>query len=81
MRAVALTLLLVQVAKNLLDPVLVRDRFVEPELELRNPTESQAAADLPAEKWRRPLQRPRGFLPGLSVAERGVEHAGHLQVG
>src|SRR5262245_54435951 len=70
----ALRIFFVDVAQDLLDPVLVRDRFVEPELELGDPTQLQPRADLAAEKAGRSLERARCFLARSGVAEAGVEH-------
>src|SRR4030095_6270193 len=65
----ALGLFLVQVAQDLLDAVLVTDRFVESELDLGHAAQAQPCTDLPAEKRRRALQRLLGFAARLGVAE------------
>src|SRR5689334_9564801 len=76
-----LCVLLVNVAKDLLDAVLIRDRFVEPELQLRHAAQvGQSRADLPPEEAGRARQRPRRFLARLLIAKAGVENAGQLQI-
>src|SRR5258705_8562565 len=72
---------LVDVAKDLFDAVLVRDRLVEPELDLGDAAELQPRAELAPEEAGRALQRAGRLLAGLLIAERGVEDARDLQVG
>src|SRR5258705_2510446 len=76
----ALRVLLVDVAEDLFDAVLVGDRLVEPELDLRHAPELQPRADLAPEEAGRPLQRARRLGARLLVAEAGVEDARHLEV-
>jgi hypothetical protein len=76
----ALRIFFVDVAKNLLNPVLVRDRFVEPELELGDAPQVQTRADLAAEEAGRACERARRLLARIGVAEACVEHAGQLQI-
>src|SRR5262245_2288427 len=71
----------VQVANDLLDPILVLDGVVESELEFGHAAQAEASADLPAHVRRRPVERLRRFLARLLVAKRGVEDAGELKVG
>jgi hypothetical protein len=78
--AYALRLFLVQVAQDLFDAVLVRDRFVESERELGNPAQPEDAADPPAQERRRAPERLLGLAPRFLVAEAGVEDARQLQV-
>ena len=49
----------VEVAEDLLDPVLMRDRFVETELELGHPAQLQPGADVAAEERRGTVQGAR----------------------
>src|SRR6185369_8418361 len=60
--------LLVELLKNLLDPVLVRDRLVEPELQLRHAPQLHAAADLPPQERRGPIERLLRVLARRRVA-------------
>src|SRR5207247_10597527 len=68
------------VAEQLLDPVLPGDRFVVLERELRRSLQAQPRSDLAAEKRRRTSERALGIAPARLVAERGVVHARLLQV-
>ena len=70
-----------EIAQDLLDAVLVLNRFVEPELEFRSAPQAQPSGDLPPEKRGRAVERPRRFLPRFRIAEAGVEDARNLQVG
>jgi hypothetical protein len=70
MVATSLPFLFVQVAEDLFDAVLLGNGFVEPELEFRHSPQAQAAADLPAQKWGRAVERAGGLLPRFRVAKR-----------
>src|SRR2546423_6882129 len=75
----ALGVLFVDVAEDLLDAVLVRDRLVEPELDLRYAPELQAGFDLaPGETGRAPQGAGR-LLAGVLIAEARVEDTRHLE--
>src|SRR5438105_5925481 len=76
----ALRVFLVEVAEDLLDAVLVLDRFVEAELELRDAAQTEPPADLAAEERRRALEGARGLLTRFRIAEGRVEDARDLQV-
>src|SRR5436190_6909956 len=77
----ALRVLLMNVSKDLLDAVLVLDRFVEAELNFWDVSQMmQPAADLAAEKSGGALERPRRVLARFLIAEARVEHARQLQV-
>src|SRR5688572_13687494 len=76
-----LRFLLVQVAQDLLDAILVHDRLVEVELDLRHAAQPQPAADLPPEERCGPLERLFGLAPRLRIAERRVVDTGQLEVG
>src|SRR4051794_23896638 len=79
LRAFALRIFFVDVLEDSLDAVLVRDRLVEPELELRHAAKMRdARADLPAEKAGGAPQRLRRVLARLLIAEAGVEDARDL---
>src|SRR5262245_55605237 len=56
------------------------DRLVEPELELGDAPQANAAANVAAEERRGALERPRGLLARLRIAKARVEHARQLQV-
>src|SRR5258705_2397078 len=78
---VPLGVLLVDVAEDLFDAVLVGDRLVEPELDLGDAAELQPRAELTPEEAGRALQRARRLRAGLLIAEGRVEDARQLQVG
>src|ERR1043166_2977224 len=71
----------VDLVEDLVDPVLAGDRVVVLKPELRDALQAQAPADLPPQKRRRPFERAAAVLPGLLVAEHGVEDARLLEVG
>src|ERR1043166_5779758 len=72
----------VDVLQDPLDALLVGDRFVEPELELRTAAQvRQPRADLAAEEAGGAVERARRLLARLRVAEARIEHARDLQVG
>src|SRR5262245_3799410 len=77
----ALRIFLVQIAQDLLDAILIGDRFIESEFEFGHPPQAQLAADMPAEERRRTLERLRRLLARRSIAHRRVEHACLLKVG
>jgi hypothetical protein len=64
--------LLVQVAQDLLDAVLVFNRPVKAEVEFGDAAQTQLAAEVSAEKRRGALERAGRVGAGLLVAERGV---------
>src|SRR5262245_36797444 len=76
----ALRVLFVNVAQDLLNPILVRDRFVEPEFELGDPAQLQPGADLAAEEAGGPGECARGLLARVGIAQACVVHASQLQV-
>src|SRR6185295_18778066 len=71
----------VDLAQDLFDPGLVRDRLVEHELYVGYAPEPQALTELPAEKRRRPLQGALGRAARRRVAERRVVEPRELQIG
>jgi hypothetical protein len=73
--------MLVQIPDDLLDAILVRDRLVEAEFDLRRAPEAQALADLPPHERRGALKRARGVLLRSVIAQAGVEDAGELEIG
>src|SRR5512139_3287549 len=75
-----LRLFRVEVAQNLLDSILVRDRFIESELQFGHAPQTQPSSDVTSEEWRGPLERRRGIAARRGVAHHGVEHARQLQV-
>src|SRR5690606_37329599 len=76
----ALGLLFAEVPENLLDAVLMLDRFIEAELDLRHPAQAEATANLASEERRRTFERGRRLAPGGRVAHHRVVHPRHLQV-
>src|SRR5262245_9494531 len=76
-----LRLLLVQVTQDLLDPVLVGDGLVEPELQFRHPAKLKTSAEMSPEERRGALERPRRVAPRPIVSHRRIEHPCQLQVG
>src|SRR5687767_10195249 len=73
--------LFVELAQNLLDTILMADRFVELKLEFGNAPQPQAIAEMAPEKPGRALERLRRLHAGGIVAEAGVIDARLLQVG
>src|SRR5688572_11941419 len=73
--------LFVELAQNLLDTILMADRFVELKLEFGNAPQAQAIAEMAPEKPGRALERLRRLHAGGIVAEAGVIDARLLQVG
>jgi len=65
----------VQLAEDLLDAVLMANRLVELELQLRDAAQLQPIADTAAEEAGCALQRLRGLSTGRFVAERCVVDA------
>src|SRR5262245_43284642 len=70
----------VKVAQNLFNPVLVCDRFVEPEFELGDAAQLQPRADLAAEEACGARERTRRLLSRVGIAQACVEDARQLQV-
>src|SRR5688500_3191071 len=62
--------LLLELLKNLFDAVLVRNRFVEPELELRHAPQLHPAADLAPQERRGAVERLLRVLARRRIAER-----------
>src|SRR5712691_12056379 len=67
--------------EELLDPVLAGNRFVVDELERRDALQPQPRSNLPPQKRHRALERARRAPAARLVAERGIVHAGLLQIG
>ena len=77
----ALRLFFVEVAQDLLDAILMRDRFIESELELRHAPQAQPSPDVAPKKRRCPLERRRRVAARRCVSHHGVEDPRQLQVG
>ena len=75
-----LLLFLVQLADDLLNAILVPDRFVEVKLDFWNAPQLQPVAHAPPEKSGRALERLGGLPPGRVIAERRVIDARQLQI-
>src|SRR3954453_18007980 len=78
--AAALRFFFVKVTQDLLDTVLVGNRLVEAEFELRHAPEGQDAANLSSQEGRGADQRLGGFLARLLVAKRRIEDARLLEI-
>src|SRR6478609_2992726 len=78
--AAALRFFLVKVPEDLLDTVLVANRLVEPEFQLRHAPQGQDAANLSSQEGRGADQRLGGFLARLLVAKRRIEDARLLEI-
>src|SRR5687767_4676824 len=78
---VPLLVLVVQLAQDLLDTILVHHRFVELEMELRHPAQLQALADALAEEAGGALQRLRRLAAGGLVSQCRVVDARDLEIG
>src|SRR5688500_8905766 len=78
--ALPLRFFFMEIAEDLLDPVLVGDRFIEMELQFGHAAELQPASDLTPEERRRAFERLLGLAPRLRIAHRRVIDARELQV-
>src|SRR5215217_3672937 len=69
-----------ELVQQLLDPILAGNRFVVLEQQFGGPLEPQPRSNLPAQKRRRAAKGARRVAAALVVTQRGVEHAGLLQI-
>jgi len=69
-----------QFPQQALDPILMLDRFVEDERELRDAPQPEAAPQLAPHEGRGALERAAGIAAGRGIAKRREIDTGVLQV-